>query len=208
MQRLEQFGNVPIDYSVLRDVFSDYKFPRNKIAILESEGQLIRLKKGVYVVSPDVSKVLLSTELIANQLYGPSYISLESALYYYGLIPEYVPMMCSVTTNRSAVFENQVATFQYRHVDKEYYSIGITLASADNRTTFMIASPEKALCDMIVTKPRLRLQSEKALIGYIEDDLRMDMDVVCNMDISIIEECAQTGKKKNILSILLNLLKR
>jgi hypothetical protein len=203
---LEQFGNVPIDYSVLRSAFSDYKFPRNKVSMLESEGKLIRVKRGMYVVSPDVSNVLLSTELIANHLCGPSYVSLESALYYYGLIPEHVHTVRSVTINRYVEYDNALATFQYKHVDEAYYPIGISMQSADDKSMFMIASPEKALCDMIVTTPRLNLQSETAMIRYIEGDLRMDIHNIDNMDASIVEQCVRTGKNKKMLSILLKLI--
>lgn len=99
MEVLEQLGVIPVDYAVLRSLFSEYKFPKNKIALLEHEGKLIRLKKGMYIVSPDVSKSLLSVELIANHLYGPSYVSMEIALRYYGLIPEQVFTVRSATTN-------------------------------------------------------------------------------------------------------------
>ena len=90
MEKLEQIGIIPVDYAVLRSLYSDYSFPRNKIASLEQEGKIIRLKRGMYVVSPDANKQLLSIELIANHIYGPSYVSMESALRYHGLIPEQV----------------------------------------------------------------------------------------------------------------------
>ena len=88
-----------MDYALLSSLFSGYKSPRNKIANLETEGKLIRLKRGLYVVSPDESGKLLSTELIGNHIYGPSYISMESALRYYGLIPESVHIVIYNITN-------------------------------------------------------------------------------------------------------------
>lgn len=63
MERLEQLGIIPVGYSVLSSLFSDYRSPRNKIANLEKEGKIIRLKRGIYVVSPDVSKQLLYLQL-------------------------------------------------------------------------------------------------------------------------------------------------
>src|SRR5690606_7005534 len=143
--------------------------PRNKIAGLEQAGKIIRLKRGMYVVSPDVNKQLLSIELIANHLYGPSYVSMHSALRYYGLIPEQVFTVTSMTTNRSRKFENAIGNFEYTTVGWEYYSIGITQQTVEKSYTFLIASPEKALCDVIIATPRLRLQSEKALRTYFED---------------------------------------
>lgn len=207
MEQLEQFGIVPVDYAVLRSLFQDYRSPLNKIANLEHEGKIIRLKKGMFVISPKISRKTLSTELIANHLYGPSYVSMETALRYYGLIPEQVYTVRSMTPNRSKKFENTIANFEYTTVGKDYYSIGIK-QQIENDCTFLIATPEKALCDIIVTTPHLDIRSKKALLSYLEDDLRFDMSVLEKMDANIIKQCIETGKKKRTLSLLLKLLQR
>src|SRR5690554_1737193 len=121
MEKLEQLGVIPVDYAVLRSLYSNYSFPRNKIAGLEQAGKIIRLKRGMYVVSPDVNKQLLAIELIANHIYGPSYVSMHSALRYYGLIPEQVYTVTSMTTNRSRKFENAIGNFDYKTVGWQYY---------------------------------------------------------------------------------------
>jgi len=162
----------------------------------------------MYVVSPDVSGELLSVELIANHLYGPSYVSMESALRYYGLIPEKVFTVRSTTSNRSKKFKNSIATFQYVSVNEDYYPVGISQKTADNKYTFLIASPEKALCDMIVSTPHLNFQSMKAAETYLEDDLRLDMSAFAAMDKTIVEQCAANGKKSKSLELLLKLLSR
>lgn len=208
MDVLKQLGVIPVDYSVLRTLFSKYKFPKNKIASLENEGSLIRLKKGMYVVSPEVSGELLSVELIANHLYGPSYVSMESALRHYGLIPEQVFTIRSATTNRSKNFEDSIAQFQYVCVNENYYSIGIVQKIVDNKYTFLIASPEKALCDLIVSTPHLNFQSMRAVEIYLEKNLRLDTSAFAVMDKSIIEQCVVTGKKKKTLELILKLLSR
>ncbi len=206
MEELAQLGIIPIDYAVLRSLFSDYRFPRNKIAHLEQTGKIIRLKRGMYVVSPNISKQLLSVELVANHIYGPSYVSMESALRYYGLIPEKVHTIRSMTANRSRIFENPVGNFKYITVSDSYYSIGINQQSVENKYTFLIATPEKALCDMITATPQLRIQSKKALITYLEEDLRFEMSGLDHMNIAIIRKCINTGKKKEVLKLLLKLL--
>ncbi len=206
MEELEQLGIIPVDYAVLRSLFSDYRSPRNKIANLEQAGKIIRLKRGMYVVSPKVSKQLLSVELVANHIYGPSYVSMESALRYYGLIPEQVYTIRSMTSNRSKNFENPIGKFEYIIVNENYYSIGIKQQTVESKYTFLIATPEKALCDMISATPRLRIQSEKALVAYLEGDLRFDMSVLENMDTNIVKECINTGKKQGVLKLLLKLL--
>ncbi|MDH8701700.1 putative transcriptional regulator of viral defense system [Dysgonomonadaceae bacterium PH5-43] len=208
MDNLEQLSVIPIDYAVLRSLYSNYRFPQNKIANLEQEGKIIRLKRGLYVVSPDVSKQLLSVELISNHIYGPSYVSMESALSYYGLIPEQVYNVRSMTINRSKKFENSIGNFEYITVNKNYYSIGIKQQTVESKYTFLIATPEKALCDMIIATPMLRIQSIKALREYLENDLRFDISNLNNMNSNIIKECIETGRKKDILQLLLKLLQR
>jgi|SRR5690554_5048341 len=208
---LARFGNIPIDYATLVSVLDGYRFPKNKIASLEKKQQLIRLKKGLFVVAPQVSKSELSRELIANHLYGPSYVSLESALSYYGLIPERVYSIRSVTVKRAKQYTTPLGEFDYRTVPSTYFSIGIQQEPTDSKSIFLIASPEKALCDMIVLTSGLRLQSVKAVKTYLEENLRIDLSEIPitigrTWNTEIIRECIETGKKKTELLQLLKLL--
>jgi phage terminase large subunit-like protein len=208
MEVLEQLGIVPVDVAVLRSLFPEHRFSGDKILALESEGKLIRLKKGMYVPSPEVAGELLSLELIANHLYGPSYVSMESALRYYGLIPEKVQVVRSIAAGRSKAFENSLGTFQYTHADSDYYSIGIDQRKADEKYTFLIASPEKALCDMVVATSRLYFQSVKSVGIYLEQDLRFEMDALPMLDTAIIEQCTTVGKKNRSLEYLLKFIRQ
>ena len=89
---LNNIGNVPVTTSVIASLFPELKSPEKKVVWFEKQGYIIRLKRGLYVLNPELSGKMLSTELIANHLYAPSYISMSSALRYYGLIPEAVYM--------------------------------------------------------------------------------------------------------------------
>ena len=108
-----ELGNVPINVNVLASIYSERKYVRNKISSLEDEGKIIRLKRGLYVASPEFSDKRLSINLIANHLYGPSYVSCQSALAYYGLIPERVYGVTSMTMKHSRKFTNSFGTFDY-----------------------------------------------------------------------------------------------
>ncbi|MFR9620185.1 MAG: hypothetical protein SNH63_03065 [Rikenellaceae bacterium] len=207
MNELKNIGIIPVDVSVLGSMFSHLASPRNKIAQLEKSGQLVRLKRGLYVVSPTVSGEILSTELIANHIYGPSYVSMESALRFYGLIPESVYAVRSMTIKRSRDFENSIARFDYTQCSTDYYSIGIQQVTNDN-FTFLIATPEKALCDLIAYTPKLNPRFINSMRTYLEEDLRLDMEQFYKMDVAIFRECAKVGKKSaeinNIIKILEN----
>lgn len=207
MHKLSEFGVIPIDNNVLESIFQEYSSASHKIANLEKKGELIRLKRGVYVVSPSITNKILSEELIANHLYGPSYVSMESALKYYGLIPEAVYTFKSITIKRSRDFINSIAKFQYIKCNPDYYSIGINQINADGYS-FLMASPEKALCDLILFTPKLRTRFQKALSIFLEEDLRLDMDMFYKMDTEIFRQCAKVGKKKNEILNLLKLIEK
>ena len=207
MEVLNQFGVIPIDYGVLASQLTAYKSPRQKIGELEKEGSLIRLKRGLYAVSPKISGKLLSTELIANHIYGPSYVSLESALRYYGMIPEKTYSVDSMTIKRSRKFDNSIARFKYTYCPSSYYAIGVNQEMKENYS-FLIASPEKAFCDVIIYTPQLRLRSMVAMQEYLCDDLRLDMDEFFKMNTFIFEECALHNKKSEELNNIIKLLKQ
>jgi len=202
MEILSSLNNIPVNSAVLKGFFSNLKYPKNKISNLEKSGVLIRLKKDLYVNrNTDISK-----ELIANHLYGVSYISLETALAYYGMIPERVYAVRSMTTKRAKVFTTPLGNFEYKTVSADYFSIGLRQEVIENRYAFLIATPTKAVCDMIVATPNLRLQSAKAMWRYLEEDLRIEFDVLQNLNTYIVTQCIETSTKKTELTQLLNFL--
>lgn len=207
MVNLAQFGNTPLDYATLVALLSDYRSPKDKIAAMEKQQQLIRIKKGLFVVAPQGGVGTICRELIANHLYGPSYVSLETALSYHNLIPERVYSVRSVTMKRAKKYDTPLGVFDYCSVSPDYFSIGIQQQVTEHKTTFLIASPEKALCDMIVLSSSLRLQSVKAVKIYLEEALRIDLFENRSWDTQIISQCMEVGKKKTELSQLLKLLK-
>ena len=208
MNPLETFGIVPVDFATLTTILKGYTFPKDKVVSLEKSGELIRLKKGIYVVSRNIHRQNISMELIANHLYGPSYVSLESALSFYSLIPERVHSIRSMTLKRGRKFITPVGNFEYIKSETSYFRIGIHQANINDRYIFLIASPEKALCDLIINTSGLRIQSPKAMRVYLEDDLRMDFSDLLNFDLEIIKGCIENGKKKNELTHLYKSLKQ
>jgi predicted transcriptional regulator of viral defense system len=207
MESLAKYGVIPIDYASLRASYPSLKALEDKICDLGKKSTIIRLKRGLYIVSPAVSKREVSIELIANHLYGPSYVSKESALRFYGLIPERVYNTVSMTIKRRQRFRNNFGQYDYISCPAGYYSIGIRQVIREDYA-FMIASPEKALCDQIVYTPRLQLRSVKALLAYLEEDIRFDMDEFFKMDVSIFEQCLGISKKKDTIDLVIKLLKQ
>lgn len=200
-------GNVPVGIEVLQSLYGNYRSPNMRITTLEKQGLLIRLKRGLYVVSPEISGRELSVGLVANHLYGPSYVSLHWALRWYGLIPERVDTVTSVTTRHTREFDNSLGRFTFRGVSREYFPIGIKIQEEDG-VNYLLATPEKALCDMLMQEKHVPDQSVSSLEVFFEEDMRIDTDDIRQMNPAIIRKCMETGNKKQILANLLKLMTR
>jgi hypothetical protein len=208
MKPIEKFGILPVDFSTVTSVLEGYRSPKDKVSALEKQGTLIRLKKGLFVVAPAEGGPPLSRELIANHLLGPSYVSCESALAFHGLIPEAVHVTRSMCLKRSREFQTPLGLFDYTHVAPDYFPIGIRRHDAGGGLTFWLASPEKAICDLIVSAPLLRLQSPKAAREYLEENLRIDLSGIEHFDAEIVRQSAAVGKKRDGLFQLLHLFQQ
>lgn len=204
---LEHIGNIPVSTQTVASLFPALEAGNQKVRNLEAAGKIIRLKKGLYVVNPKVSRVALSTELIANHLYAPSYVSMQTALRHYGLIPEEVYTTQSMTLKHTRRFDTPLGRFEYQMISREAFPIGITSINKQNYA-FLMATPEKALCDLIANSPKVNLRYRKEVETYIEEDIRMDLEDLRNMDMSIFERYAQVGKKANSVETLVKYLKK
>ena len=202
-RELQKLSSAPIEHGAMLSVLRNlrYKRPNDKIEYMKKQGVLKRLKKGMYIYSSPYVSDIISKEIIANNLYGPSYISLDYALYYYGMIPESVYEVTSATVLRSKEFKTDFGVFTYKHMDNKIYPIGINILSS-NSGNFMIASKEKALCDKILSVRNLKAATKKAMIEFIEDDLRIDIDELKELDINLIQKCMNIGKSKKLKLLL------
>jgi hypothetical protein len=204
---LNNIGNVPVTTSVIASLFPELKSPEKKVVWFEKQGYIIRLKRGLYVLNPELSGKMLSTELIANHLYAPSYISMSSALRYYGLIPEAVYTHQSMTIKHSRNFDTPVGIFAYDYISRPAFAVGVRSIHKGDYA-FLMASPEKALCDLIANSSKVNLRYMKDVEIYLEQDIRMDMDEFYKMDTSIFEDYIKVGKKADSISTLLKFLRR
>jgi len=206
MNPLIQFAGIPVSGSEVKSCFSDMASPEKKIQSLERNGELIRLKRNLFIVNPDLAMKETLPELCANHLYGPSYVSLQWALRYYGMILERVYTVTSVTTKRSRQFSTPIGKFSFMQVSPRYFPVGVECRE-ESGVSFLMASREKALCDTILYDAFVPRQSLKGLRIYLEEDMRLDMDVLPELDTAIIEKCAETGPKSQTMLNLIKLIK-
>jgi hypothetical protein len=115
-------------------------------------GRVIQLRRGVYLLNRPLSGIRAHPFAIANHLSTPSYVSLQSALAFYGIIPEYVPVTTSITTGRTELLDTPVGRFQFRHVKKNLFS-GFLEREVSRDQKVLIATAGKAIVDLLYLTP-------------------------------------------------------
>jgi len=200
-KRLLKFGAVPFTTDVLEGALGDYSAPIAKIAALADEGSIIRIKRGLYCLSPEISGREVDLMLAANALYGPSYVSFETALAMYGLIPERVDETMSACAKRAKRFATPLGAFSYRTVPGDWFPIGVRTMDSGNGG-FLVASPEKALGDLLLCRANLRIASPGSLREFLEEDLRFDFDMFAAPDKTVLKAMAECGRKPLLMKAL------
>ena len=114
-------------------------------------GDVIQVRRGLYHLSPSVFPSLVSTEVLANLIYGPSYVSLETALAYHGWIPEAIHNCASVTSGRPKHFDTPHGRFSYLRIKQTPLMAGVLCAQTPSGT-FLVATPLKAIADIVAAR--------------------------------------------------------
>jgi hypothetical protein len=198
------------DYQTLLDAIKGYARPRMKISSMLAKGAIIRVKKGLYILGETQRRRPYCRELLANLIYGPSYISLEYALHYHGLTPERAETVTSVTSGRSRVFATPVGTFSYRMIPLAAFRTGMDRIELDDGRSFLIAIPEKALADRVVADRGAGISTQKALHDYLVANLRVDPAVLRGLDPTRLVEIAShyRSHRVKLLADLVSRLRR
>lgn len=187
-----------LDYAYLLEQVKDYQSPKAKITTMIKSGEIIRVRRGLYVPGRGKS---YSLKTLANRIYGPSYISFEYALSYYNLIPEKVTTMisASLAKNKRKEFRTPVGTFVYQSVAPGLYPYGVTRREEEG-SPFLIATREKAICD---TLSKLKGHTHRSsLEELLYEDLRMEEEDILSLSLSDIEFLVPLYRKKLLTDLL------
>jgi predicted transcriptional regulator of viral defense system len=115
-------------------------------------GKLIQLTKGLYTLAEPYRRLTPHPFVLANAMKKASYVSLQSALGHFGMIPEHVPTVTSVTTQRPSRAETPLGRFLFRHIKKSWFS-GYRQVDLGSGQKAFVATPEKALLDLVYLTP-------------------------------------------------------
>jgi hypothetical protein len=203
---IKNYSGQPLTRQILMDLLQEYRRPYDKINELVNQKLLVQIKRGVFIPGPKASVPAPENLLLANHMWGPSYVSSDSALYYWRLIPERVYETLSMTTNRAKTYKTPVGRFRYIRLPLPYYSFGIQRVELATRQLALIAGKEKALCDKIITTPRLKLRSVKQTRGYLMEDLRISRETLRDLNTGLINDYLKESPKQESISILIKTL--
>jgi predicted transcriptional regulator of viral defense system len=134
--------------SQINSLTSNAQVLKNQLTLWQKQGLVLRLKRELYILNEGDRKINPSRTFIANQLVSPSYISTEYALFFYGLIPEKVEDITSITTKKTTLIRNGFGAFRYQHLNATCF-IGFEQVKEQGGFSFFIATPEKAVVDFL-----------------------------------------------------------
>lgn len=200
---LKSIETAYIDTPTLLNLLARYKKPREAILRMIKNEELIRLKNGIYLISENIyhkDNTIIPFEQVANFLYGPSYVSMEWALSFYGMIPEKVHTVTSMTLGKNKAYHTPIGDFSYLTLPPKYYSVGVTQKkSPDFLGGFLIASPEKALADMVF-KTCKKLDKQE-LKEELIDSRRIDPYALQSLNKKLLEIITQSYHVKSVYNL-------
>ena len=205
LKQLRNIGGLPFDKGWLQSVFPNNLHLTDKVRQLVDTGQIIRLKRGMYVLSEELTQQPINRFLVANHLYGPSYVSQQTALRYYGLIPEAVYSIQSVTTKAARSFDTPIGMFFYTTAQQRWFPIGIQMHTESN-FSYLIATPEKALMDVVQFTAGVSMRYAKEVGEWLEEDLRFDMDQLGEINMDIIKQLAPLSHKQRTIETIIRFI--
>lgn len=187
--------------NMILEELRDYANPKAKLSRMVKQGEYFRIARGLYETDRNVPG-----HLLAGSIYGPSYISFEYALGYYGMIPEAVYTITSATfeKKKKKKYETVFGTFTYRDVPSDAFPLEIRLVQ-EGEYFYRIAEPEKALCDTLYIMPPAKNTTELASLLF--DDLRIDDSELLKMDTEKIRFLSDRYRVTNMIK-LASLLRR
>jgi len=177
---LEVVGDEPVfETGLLLAGDVDPRYVRMQLSRWVASGRVLRLRRGLYALAPPYRKIRPHPFVMANRLLPGSYVSLQSALAHYGLIPEYVPVTTSVSARRTARWGTPLGAYLFRTMKLELLWGYASLDLGASQRAF-VALPEKALLDLVYLEP------EAAELAYLHELRlqgleRLDLDTLRGM---------------------------
>ncbi len=163
------------------------------------QGFLIHIRRGLYVISLPERRGRVDLFELSQMIYGPSFVSLESALLYHNVIPEGVYDITSVTTNRSIEFKTPIGLFSFRRIPKIHFLLGVERIE-QNAISYFMAKPWRAIADLIYLNKK-----DWSNLNSMCEDMRIDEEFFLKKNNSLLMDLADKYPNRRTRQILMNL---
>ncbi len=186
-------------YEMLLQELHNYAAPRSKISRMVDSGELFPITKGLYETKADTP-----AQLLAGSIYGPSYISFEYALHYHGIVQDTANTVTCATFDKKKKkrYENLFGVFTYRDVPSEAFPCEVKVIQ-DGNYSYRIATPEKALCDLLYTLGPV--PNAEKLFYVLTNELHIKEETLTNLDrqtVGFLSEKYHTTNIKRLCTLL------
>lgn len=180
------------DMTAVRNLFPEASEGARKVLVHRSVsvGEVIRLKRGLYLLQPRFRKSDPHPYVVAALLHAPSHISLETALSHHGLIPEAIYQTASVTAARSRTFTTPIGRFTFQRVPARDPRAGVQAVKLGQDFWAFIASALRAVADLIYLRPSVSWARDG--LGFLTDSMRIEEEDLRRIDLSACEEIQTT----------------
>lgn len=195
------FENAPFGYFTSQDAATlfpdseDKRYGLVKRAI--AGGQIIHIRRGLYCLVPKYQKKKLNLYALAEHIYGPSYVSLESALSWHGWIPEAVYTLTSVSLGKSKEFKTPLGAFSYNRVPQNVFYAGVKRLTDEVGDVFLMAQPIKALADYVYVHKK-----DWTGLTPAAEDLRIEPDEFESVAAEEIDELIENYTSRRVVRFL------
>lgn len=203
---IRRLSSQPLPRQTLLPLLAKYRNVNDKLHHLVTDGLLVPLRRGLYIAGPEVDGPKPEPSLIANHIMGPSYVTADTALAYYGLIPERVYAVTSATTRAAAEYKTAAGLFIYRHLPSPYYAYGLTSLQLSEKQYALCATAQKAVWDKIIFTPGLIVRSRKQAREILLDNLRLDESGLQALDWATTRTWLEHAPKRESLQFILETL--
>lgn len=150
-------------------------FNKNNLSRWLKQGKLIKLRNAWYCF-PEYLEIPNFQYFISNKIYSPSYVSVHTALSFYGIIPEAIATITAVGTLKKVNFENSFGTFSYQRILPELM-FGYESKPILSKMNFLLATPEKAILDFLYLYPLYNSEQEIRNLRFDEDFMQQELNM-------------------------------
>ncbi len=194
------------DETVVHNLFPDRSVGARRALVHRavSTGEVIRIKPGLYCIVEPWRRSRLHPFSLASVLLSPSHVSLESALWHHGLIPEAVRSVGSVTTLRSRSFDTPIGHFTFRTVPSRNPRAGVRAEEIDRDVWAFIATPMRAIADLVYLRPEVDFESGG--LSFLTDSLRIELEDLLPVQVADADQIAKSLRSRRAVTFLKGLV--